>query len=165
MARNSHGIDRIAEVDAPELVKVRRAQGQVVLPEPIRKPGVKREICRAKAKAEGEEDMMQTAQSIVVFSAALGLLALTETAGDAAFSVESQFPTIQYGAPRVSTRVEVRRATDGSPVLVRVNSPQSEDVTDAYPPFTCAQLQIIDEVGFKNAGRAAHGVSDLEGKF
>ena len=106
--------------------------------------------------------MMQTAQSIVVFSAALGLLALTETAGDAAFNVESQFPTSQYGAPRVSTRVEVRRATDGSPVLVRVNSPQSEDVTDAYPPFTCAQLQVIDEVEFSSGSETAETVAECD---
>ena len=87
---------------------------------------------------------------VVVFSAALGLLALTETAGDAAFSVENYFPASQYGAPRIPSRVEVRRAPDGSPVLVRVNSPQGEDVTDAYPPFTCAQLQVIDEVEFSS---------------
>jgi hypothetical protein len=87
---------------------------------------------------------------IVVFSAALGLLALTETAGDAAFSVENQFPTVQYGAPRIPSRIEVRRAADGSPVLVRVNSPQDKDATDAYPPFTCAQLQVIDETEFSS---------------
>jgi hypothetical protein len=99
---------------------------------------------------EGEKEMMQTAHSIVVFSAALGLLALTETAGDAAFSVETHFATSQYGAPRLPSRVEVRRAPDGSPVLVRVNSPQDEDTANAYPPFTCAQLQVIDEVEFSN---------------
>jgi len=93
---------------------------------------------------------MQTAQSIVVFSAALGLLALTETAGDAAFSVEMNLPTSQYGAPRISSHVEVRRAADGSPVLVRVNSPQEGDATDVYPPFTCANLQVIDEVEFSS---------------
>ncbi len=87
---------------------------------------------------------------IVVFSAALGLLALTETAGDAAFSVDNHFPASQYGAPRLPTRVELRRAADGSPVLVRVNSPQDEDAADAYPPFTCAQLQVIDEVELSN---------------
>jgi hypothetical protein len=87
---------------------------------------------------------------IVVFSAALGLLALTETAGDAAFSVENHFAGSQYGAPRIPSRVEVRQAPDGSPVLVRVNSPQDEDVTNGYPPFTCAQLQVIDEVEFSS---------------
>lgn len=83
---------------------------------------------------------------MVVFSAALGLLALTETAGDAAFNVESHFQSNQYSSARVPERVEVRRAPDGSPVLVRVNSPQDDDAADAYPPFTCAQLQVIDEV-------------------
>jgi hypothetical protein len=92
---------------------------------------------------------------IVVFSAALGLLALTETAGDAAFSVENQYPTSQYGAPRILSRVEIRRAPDGSPVLVRVNSPQDEDTSGAYPPFTCAQLQVIDEVEFSNEEASA----------
>jgi len=87
---------------------------------------------------------------IVVFSAALGLLALTETAGDAAFSVDTHFPTSQYGAPRIPPRVEVRRAQDGTPVLVRVNSPQEEETASAYPPFTCAQLQVIDEVEFSS---------------
>jgi hypothetical protein len=106
---------------------------------------------------EGEKEMMQTAHSIVVFSAALGLLALTETAGDAAFSVETHFATSQYGAPRLPSRVEVRRAPDGSPVLVRVNSPQDEDTAIAYPPFTCAQLQVIDEVEFSNEEASVAG--------
>jgi hypothetical protein len=94
---------------------------------------------------------------IVVFSAALGLLALTETAGDAGFSVENQFPTSQLGAPRIPSRVEIRRAADGSPVLVRVSSPQDEGAIGAYPPLTCAQLQVIDEVEYSNeeAGAAA----------
>lgn len=92
---------------------------------------------------------------IVVFSAALGLLALTETAGDAAFSVENHFASNPYGASRIPSRVEVRRAPDGSPVLVRLNSPQDEGTTDAYPPFTCAQLQVIDEVEFSNEEASA----------
>jgi hypothetical protein len=92
---------------------------------------------------------------IVVFSAAVGLLALTETAGDAAFSVENQFPTNQYGAARISSHVEVRRAPDGSPVLVRVNSPQDEDAAGAYPPFTCAQLQVIDEAEYSSEEASA----------
>jgi hypothetical protein len=92
---------------------------------------------------------------IVVFSAALGFLALTETAGDAGFSVENQFPTSQLGAPRIPSRVEIRRAADGSPVLVRVSSPQDEDATSAYPPLTCAQLQVIDEVEFSNEEASA----------
>jgi len=92
---------------------------------------------------------------IVVFSAALGLLALTETAGDAALSMENQLPTSQYGAPRIPSRVEIRRAPDGSPVLVRVNSSQEEDATGAYPPFTCAQLQVIDEVELSSEEEAS----------
>ena len=92
--------------------------------------------------------MKQTAQSLVVFSAALGLLPLTETAGDAAFNLESHFPANELGAPRFPSRVEVRRAPDGSPVLVRVSSPREDDSADAYPPFTCAQLQVIDEIEF-----------------
>jgi hypothetical protein len=95
---------------------------------------------------EGEEEMTVMTHPIVVFSAALGLLALTQTAGDAGFSVENQFPTSQLGAPRIPSRVEIRRAAEGSPVLVRINSPQDEDALGAYPPLTCAQLQVIDEV-------------------
>jgi len=95
--------------------------------------------------------MTQSAQSMVVFSAALGLLALTETAGDAAFSVERNLPARSYGVTRIPERIEVRRAPDGSPVVVRVSAPQEEDAAGAYPPFTCAQLQVIDEVELTNA--------------
>lgn len=84
---------------------------------------------------------------IVVFSAALGLLALTETAGDAAFSVEKYFSNSQVGVVRVPPRVEVRTAPDGTPVLVRAITPGAdEDSLDALQPFTCAQMQVIDEV-------------------
>jgi hypothetical protein len=92
---------------------------------------------------------------IVVFSAALGLLALTETAGDAAFSVETHFSASQYSAPRIPSRIEVRQAPDGSPMLVRVNSPQDEDTAGAYAPFTCAQLQVIDETEYSNEEASA----------
>lgn len=92
---------------------------------------------------------------IVVFSAALGLLALTESAGDAAFSVETHFSTSQYSAPRIPSQIEVRQAPDGSPMLVRVNSPQDEDTAGAYPPFTCAQLQVIDETEYSNEEASA----------
>ena len=137
------------------MVNVVRAEGQVVLPKPVRKQGVEPEAGPAKIDTKGEKEMRQTAQTLVVFSAALGLLALTETAGDAAFNVENYSPTNQYGAVRVPSRVEVRRAPDGSPVLVRVNSPQEEDSAGAYPPFTCAQLQVIDEVEISSEEDAA----------
>jgi len=84
---------------------------------------------------------------IVVFSAALGLLALTETTGDAAFNAENHFSNNQIGVVRVPPRVEVRRAPDGTPVLVKMISPGSDDESlDAFLPFTCAQMQVIDEV-------------------
>jgi hypothetical protein len=95
--------------------------------------------------------MTQTAQSLVVFSAALGLLALTETAGDAAFSVEAGLPAKPYSLTRIPERIEVRRAADGTPVVVRVNAPDEQDTAGAYPPFTCAQLEVIDEVEFTSA--------------
>jgi hypothetical protein len=122
----------------------------IFLPELILLKAVISKTTPAYREATGVEDMTLMTHPIVVFSAALGLLALTETAGDAAFSVENQVPMSQFGAPRIPSRVEVRRAADGSPVLVRVNSPPDEDATDAYPPFTCAQLQVIDEVEFSN---------------
>jgi hypothetical protein len=106
--------------------------------------------------------MAKTAQSIVVFSAALALMALTDSAGDAAFSVENQMPTTQYGMPRASSQVEIRRAPDGSPVLVRVNSPQDGDVSDSYPPFTCAQLQVIDEVEFSSEDGENESVAECD---
>ncbi len=88
---------------------------------------------------------------IVVFSAALGLLALTETAGDAAFSVEDHFSNSQLSAVRVPPRVEVRTAPDGTPVLVRAVTPGSDDDSlDAFQPLTCAQMQVIDEVELIN---------------
>ena len=99
--------------------------------------------------------MAKAAQSIVVFSAALGLLALTETAGDAAFSLENQLPTSQLGVLRAPQKVELRRASDGSAVLVRANSSLEEDARSAYPPFTCAQLQVMDEAEFNDDEVAA----------
>lgn len=88
---------------------------------------------------------------IVVFSAALGLLALTQTAGDAAFSVENHFSSSQVGVVRVPPRVEVRTAPDGTPVLVRMMAPGSDDDSlDALLPLTCAQMQVIDEVDLIN---------------
>ena len=68
----------------------------------------------------------------------------------------------QYGAPRIATHVELRRAADGSPVLVRVNSPQDDDVTDAYPPFTCAQLQVIDEVEFSSGSEESENTAECD---
>jgi hypothetical protein len=85
-------------------------------------------------------------QLIVVFSTALGFLAITETAGDAAFNVEDHFSGDPYGVVRVPPRIEVRRAPDGTPVLVRMGLPGSDGQDSVYPPFTCAQLQVIDEV-------------------
>jgi hypothetical protein len=84
---------------------------------------------------------------IVVLSAALGLLALTETAGDAAFNVENHFSANLIGVVRVPPRVEVQTAPDGTPVLVRMGLPDAlgQDA-EAAPPFTCAQMQVIDEV-------------------
>jgi hypothetical protein len=84
---------------------------------------------------------------IVVFSAALGLLALTETVGDAAFNFENHFSGAPYGAVRVPSRVEVRRASDGTPTLMH-GGLLGSDEHDAQgsPPFTCAQMQVIDEV-------------------
>lgn len=84
---------------------------------------------------------------IVAFSAALGLLAITETAGDAAFNVENYFSDNPYGVVRVPPRIKVRRAFDGTPVLVRMGLPGSDEQdVDVYAPFTCAQKQVIDEV-------------------
>src|SRR5262245_1285958 len=106
--------------------------------------------------------MAQTAHGIVVFSAALGLLALTETAGDAAFSVESQLAVSQIGAPRGAPKVELRRGPDGSPVIVRANSSLDEDALSAYPPFTCAQLQVMDEAEFTGDTAAANACDDAD---
>jgi hypothetical protein len=83
---------------------------------------------------------------IVVFSAALGLLALTVTAGDAAFNVENHFSGDPYGVVRLPPRIDVSRAPDGTPVLVRMGLPGSDERDAVYPPFTCAQLRVIDEV-------------------
>jgi len=100
--------------------------------------------------------MAQTGHGIVVFGAALGLLALTQTAGDAAFSVESQTAISPIGAPRANPWTETRKATDGSPVLVRAHSSLDEDARSAYPPFTCAQLQVMDEAEFAGDAVAAN---------
>jgi len=84
---------------------------------------------------------------IVVFSAALGLLALTETAGDAALNVENQFSVALAGVDRVPLRAELRTALDGIPVVVRIGLPGSDEQgAEASSPFTCAQMQVIDEV-------------------
>jgi hypothetical protein len=104
--------------------------------------------------------MKQTAYSFVVLSAALGLLALTETTGDAAFSVDGHFPASHFGVGRLPARVEIQRAPDGSPVLVRANSSQDDGISDAYPPFTCAQLQVIDEVEFTSEEDAATATAE-----
>jgi len=84
---------------------------------------------------------------IVVLSGALGLVALTQTAGDAAFNIENHFANSQLGMVRIPPRVEVRTATDGTPVLVRMGLPAGDEQgADAAPALSCAQMQVIDEV-------------------
>ncbi len=84
---------------------------------------------------------------IVVFSGALGLIALTQTAGDAAFNIENHFANSQLGMVRIPPRIEVRTAPDGTPVLVRMGLPGTDEQGEvSAPPLSCAQMQVIDEV-------------------
>jgi hypothetical protein len=94
-----------------------------------------------------EQDMGAITHSIMIFSAALGILVFGETNGDAAFNVENHFSSSPYAAIRIPVRTEVRRAPNDAGVLVH-KSAHGPDVpdTEVSPRFTCAQMQVIDEV-------------------
>lgn len=81
----------------------------------------------------------------LLLPAVAGLLALTQTAGDAAFNAENHFASDARGIIQMPANVEVSKAPDGSPVLLRVGAPQEDQPREAAP-LTCLQMQVVDEV-------------------
>jgi hypothetical protein len=82
---------------------------------------------------------------LLLIPAVAGLLALTQTAGDAAFNAENTFASGDVTATiRTPQNVEVSKAPDGSPILLRVGAPQEDSRETA--PLSCAQMQVIDEL-------------------
>ncbi len=82
---------------------------------------------------------------ILLIPAVAGLLALPQTAGDATFSADTHFASEARGFIQMPANVEVARAPDGSPILLRVGAPQDEQSREAVP-LTCLQIQVIDEL-------------------
>jgi hypothetical protein len=81
----------------------------------------------------------------LIIPAVAGLLALTQTAGDAAFNLENHFSASARGLPHLPSTAEVSRAPDGSPVLLRVGAPKEEGEEPESAPLSCLQMQAIDE--------------------
>ncbi len=73
-----------------------------------------------------------------------GLLALTQTVGDAAFNVDNHVVSDSNGIERMPANAAVSHAPDGSPVLLRIGTPLEE--MSVPVPLTCLQLQVIDEI-------------------
>jgi hypothetical protein len=80
---------------------------------------------------------------ILLIPAVAGLLALTQTAGDAGFSAESQFTT-DARAP-ISSTLEASKAENSLPVMFRMEAPKDIEMREATP-LSCLQIQTIDEV-------------------
>lgn len=80
----------------------------------------------------------------LLIPAVAGLLALTQTVGDAAFNVDNHVVSDSNGIVRMPTNATVSQAPDGSPVLLRIGTPVEDGGMPA--PLSCLQLQAIDEV-------------------
>lgn len=80
----------------------------------------------------------------LLIPAVAGLLALTQTVGDAAFNVDNHVVSDSNGVVRMPTNATVSQAPDGSPVLLRIGTPVEDGGMPAA--LTCLQLQAIDEV-------------------
>ncbi len=88
---------------------------------------------------------------LVVFAATLKLLAPAEGASDVKFDSKHSLADNLHQVVNVSTPVESGRSSNKISVLQRANSLGLVDNTpDSYPPFTCTQLQIIDEAELLN---------------
>jgi hypothetical protein len=90
--------------------------------------------------------MAAVTNPILVLPAVAGLLALTQTAGDAAFNLETHFSSDARGIIAMPSTAEVSRAPDGSPILLRIGSPPDDQDTREAAPLSCAQMQAIDEM-------------------
>jgi hypothetical protein len=83
---------------------------------------------------------------LLILPAVAGLLALTQTAGDAAFNLENHFAHNASGAPQLPAGAGVSEAPDGSPVLLRIGTPKDEKEHEhEAAPLSCLQIQAIDE--------------------
>ena len=82
---------------------------------------------------------------MLMFPAVAGLLALTQTAGDCGFNIENHLMSDARGAIQLPANAEISKGPDGSTVLLRAEPKDSEPAQEAEP-FTCLQMQAIDEV-------------------
>jgi hypothetical protein len=80
---------------------------------------------------------------MLLIPAVAGLLALTQTAGDAAFSAENQFNREAHA--QVSSTLEASKAETSIPVMFRIEAPKDEETREATP-LSCLQIQTIDEI-------------------
>lgn len=77
--------------------------------------------------------MTKPTRAMLAFSTALGLLALTQTAGECGFNPEMKFTT-------------TNAQSGGSPAPLRVGAPKDEDEQEPREtPLSCLQIQTIDE--------------------
>jgi hypothetical protein len=96
--------------------------------------------------------MMKKTPLTAIFGVALALLASAETAG-AALEVGHKFPAREFGAQEMP-RGEISQATGGA-LSVRARA-RTADAPSADPPFTCVQLQVIDEIDFLDGDAGAN---------
>ncbi|HVT54792.1 MAG TPA: hypothetical protein VHD34_01910 [Xanthobacteraceae bacterium] len=80
--------------------------------------------------------MKTLTHATLAFSAALGLLALTQAAGECAFN-----PKFTH-ATQLPAGAEMPKA-DKSSVLLRIDIPGDEEARET--PLSCLQMQAIDE--------------------
>ena len=80
---------------------------------------------------------------ILLIPAVAGLLALTQTAGDAGFNAEKQFSSDARG--QISSALEASKSENSVPVMFRMEAPKDIETRDATP-LSCLQIQTIDEV-------------------
>ncbi len=91
--------------------------------------------------------MAAVTNPLLILPAVAGLFALTQTAGDAAFNLETRFAHNASGMPQLPSGAAVSKAPDGSPVLLRVGTPKDEkEHEQEAAPLSCLQIQAIDEV-------------------
>src|SRR6185312_7169041 len=80
---------------------------------------------------------------ILLIPTVAGLLALTQTAGDAGFNAEKQF-SADTRAP-ISSTFEASKSETSVPVMFRMEAPKDIETRDATP-LSCLQIQTIDEI-------------------
>jgi hypothetical protein len=80
---------------------------------------------------------------ILLIPAVAGLLALTQTVGDAGFSAENHFGA--DSRTQISSTIEPSKAENSVPVMFRMEAPKDVETREATP-LSCLQIQAIDEI-------------------